>query len=30
VIAQWWGNFRQLVGDYTNPILKPNAAEIVK
>jgi hypothetical protein len=24
------GNFNQLVGDYTNPILKPNAAEIVK
>jgi hypothetical protein len=23
-------NFRQLVGDYTNPILKPEAAEIVK
>jgi hypothetical protein len=23
-------NFDQLVGDYTNPILKPNAAEIVK
>jgi hypothetical protein len=24
------GNFNQLVGDYKNPILKPNAAEIVK
>ena len=24
------GNFDQLVGDYTNPILKPEAAEIVK
>jgi hypothetical protein len=24
------GNSNQLVGDYTNPILKPNAAEIVK
>jgi hypothetical protein len=24
------GNFNQLVGDYTNPILKPEAAEIVK
>ena len=24
------GNFQQLVGDYTNPILKPHAAEIVK
>jgi hypothetical protein len=24
------GNFDQLVGDYTNPILKPQAAEIVK
>jgi hypothetical protein len=24
------GNFGQLVGDYTNPILKPEAAEIVK
>jgi hypothetical protein len=24
------GNFQQLVGDYTNPILKPEAAEIVK
>ena len=24
------GNFGQLVGDYTNPILKPQAAEIVK
>ncbi len=24
------GNFQQLVGDYTNPILKPQAAEIVK
>src|ERR1700720_2303968 len=24
------GNFNQLVGDYTNPILKPHAAEIVK
>jgi hypothetical protein len=24
------GNFNQLVGDYTNPILKPQAAEIVK
>src|SRR5215475_10830662 len=23
-------NFNQLVGDYTNPILKPEAAEIVK
>src|SRR5208337_3737327 len=23
-------NFSQLVGDYTNPILKPEAAEIVK
>src|SRR6266705_1690771 len=23
-------NFNQLVGDYTNPILKPHAAEIVK
>src|SRR5580704_10749688 len=23
-------NFDQLVGDYTNPILKPEAAEIVK
>src|ERR1700704_4112853 len=23
-------NFQQLVGDYTNPILKPEAAEIVK
>ncbi len=23
-------NFQQLVGDYTNPILKPDAAEIVK
>src|SRR4051794_39913301 len=23
-------NFRQLVGDYTNPILKPHAAETVK
>jgi hypothetical protein len=23
-------NFQQLVGDYTNPILKPHAAEIVK
>lgn len=24
------GNFQELVGDYTNPILKPHAAEIVK
>jgi hypothetical protein len=24
------GNWRVLVGDYTNPILKPNAAEIVR
>ena len=24
------GNSRQLVGDYTNPILKPEAAEVVK
>src|SRR5437868_14169286 len=24
------GNFNQLVGDYTNPILKPEAAQIVK
>ncbi|HXH86240.1 MAG TPA: hypothetical protein VNI35_05400 [Nitrospira sp.] len=24
------GNFNQLVGDYTNPILQPEAAEIVK
>jgi hypothetical protein len=24
------GNFRQLVGDYTNAILKPQAAEVVK
>jgi hypothetical protein len=24
------GNFQQLVGDYANPILKPEAAEIVK
>src|SRR6266446_6615619 len=24
------GNIRQLVGDYTNPILKPWAAEVVK
>jgi hypothetical protein len=24
------GNFQQLVGDYTNPILKPQAAEVVK
>ncbi len=24
------GNFQQLVGDYTNPILKPEAAEIVR
>lgn len=24
------GNFQQLVGDYSNPILKPEAAEIVK
>jgi hypothetical protein len=24
------GNPSQLVGDYTNPILKPNAAEVVK
>ena len=24
------GNFNQLVGDYTNPILKPHAAEIVR
>jgi len=24
------GNFQQLVGDYTNPILKPQAAETVK
>jgi hypothetical protein len=24
------GEFRQLVGDYTNPILKPEAAEVVK
>ena len=24
------GNFQRLVGDYTNPILKPEAAEIVK
>src|SRR5438309_9792643 len=24
------GNFQQLVGDYTNPILKPEAAEVVK
>jgi hypothetical protein len=24
------GNFNRLVGDYTNPILKPQAAEIVK
>jgi len=24
------GNFQQLVGDYTNPILKPEAAQIVK
>jgi hypothetical protein len=23
-------NYDQLVGDYTNPILKPQAAEIVK
>jgi hypothetical protein len=27
---QGWGNSNQLVGDYTNPILKPQAAEIVK
>jgi hypothetical protein len=24
------GNFQQLVGDYTNPILQPAAAEVVK
>jgi hypothetical protein len=24
------GNWNQLVGDYTNPILKPQAAEVVK
>src|SRR5580704_8490185 len=24
------GNSNQLVGDYTNPILKPHAAEVVK
>src|SRR5262249_34271536 len=24
------GNFNQLVGDYTNPILKPEAAQVVK
>src|SRR5712675_1401729 len=24
------GNFQQLVGDYTNPILKPAAADVVK
>ena len=24
------GNINQLVGDYTNPILKPEAAEVVK
>src|SRR5260221_10804363 len=24
------GNFNQLVGEYTNPILKPEAAQIVK
>src|SRR5215469_13932258 len=24
------GNFQQLVGDYTNPILKPETAEVVK
>src|SRR5258708_4135420 len=24
------GNFQQLVGDYTNPILQPGAAEVVK
>src|SRR3981189_2015278 len=24
------GNFQQLVGDYTNPNLKPQAAEVVK
>jgi hypothetical protein len=24
------GDFRQLVGDYTNPILKPEAAEVLK
>jgi hypothetical protein len=24
------GNFNQLVGDYTNPVLKPEAAQIVK
>jgi len=24
------GNFNQLVGDYTNPVLRPQAAEIVK
>src|SRR6185436_11509775 len=24
------GNFQQLVGDYTNPILKPEAAQVVK
>src|SRR5215471_6106793 len=24
------GNFDKLVGDYTNPILKPNAAEVVR
>src|SRR5258706_4434825 len=24
------GNFQQLVGDYSNPILKPEAAQIVK
>jgi hypothetical protein len=24
------GNWNQLVGDFTNPILKPNAAEVVK
>src|SRR5580658_8897190 len=28
--ANGTGNILQLVGDYTNPILKPQAAEIVK
>jgi hypothetical protein len=27
--AQRQGQFQQLVGDYTNPILKPQAAEVV-
>jgi len=28
--APFVGNINQLVGDYTNPILKPHAAEVVK